>query len=136
MDTRIHTQICFLIDDDEDDREIFGLAMAQVDHSIYCTFAADGIEGLSRLASDHSFVPDHIFIDMNMPRMNGLRCLEEIRKLSHLSEVPVYMYSTSSNDRSISETKALGATGFIVKPSSLADLIGILAGLVQKTVHG
>ena len=116
---------CLLIDDDIDDQEIFNLALNQLDEKIECQIANDAIEALDRFRSDPSFVPGHIFIDVNMPRMNGIECLKEIKKLSHLDSAEVFMYSTTSDPRVIGITGDLGAR-FIVKPSSVDSLVAIL----------
>jgi CheY-like chemotaxis protein len=112
---------CLLVDDDDDDKEIFCLALQKVDPSIDCTTASDGLEALSIL-NNNSFVPDYIFLDLNMPRMDGKECLKEIRKRRHLNNVPVIIFSTSSADKDIEETKRLGASSFITKPPLVATL--------------
>lgn len=109
------------MDDDEDDKEIFCLALQRTDPSIGCITASDGLEALAIL-KDRSFVPDFIFIDLNMPVMNGKECLKEIRKLPHLDHIAVIMISTSSADKDKEETKGLGANAFITKPPLIADL--------------
>jgi DNA-binding NtrC family response regulator len=118
--------ICFLVDDDIDDQEIFNIAMKDVDSSICCVFVNDGVQALQKINEDESFIPHCIFIDMNMPRMNGLQCLEAIKKIPRLQSVPVYMYSTSSDPKSVAETRDMGAIDFIVKPSSISTLSSIL----------
>ena len=112
---------CLLVDDDEDDREVFCLALNQVDPSVTCITACDGLEALLIL-EEESIVPDYIFLDLNMPRMDGKECLREIRKQKHLAHVPVIIFSTSSADKEKAETKRLGATSFIVKPPRLSTL--------------
>jgi CheY-like chemotaxis protein len=112
---------CLLVDDDEDDKEIFCLALAKVDPAIECTTASDGLEALSIL-KNRSFVPSYIFLDLNMPRMDGKECLKEIRKQSHLQDIPVIIFSTSSAEKDIEETKKLGASSFITKPPLVATL--------------
>jgi len=112
---------CFLIDDDPDDKEIFCMALEDMKQKISCTYARDGIEALRKLEDIH-FRPDYIFIDMNMPRMNGNKCLEEIKKIDRIKEVPVFMYSTSADPSIVAETRQLGAAGFIVKPTSILEL--------------
>lgn len=123
MTSKTHPiRTCLLVDDDEDDREIFCLALTQVDPSINCRIATDGLEALSIL-KEKLFLPDYIFLDLNMPRMDGKECLREIRKQKHLADIPVIIFSTSSADREKEETRRLGASSFIVKP----PLVSILA---------
>lgn len=114
-------KICLLVDDDEDDTEIFSLAVSEAFPSIDCRFASDGIEALKML-EDVSFVPDYIFLDLNMPLMSGKECLAELRKRPHLLDVPVIIFSTSSSHRDMVETKALGASSFITKPPLISAL--------------
>jgi CheY-like chemotaxis protein len=113
---------CFLIDDDPDDQEIFGLALQNVDIPIVCSVANDADEAIARLSEPGSLLPDYIFLDMNMPRINGAECLREIRKLEHLRHIPVIMYSTSLKPNDIELTRNLGATDFITKPSNIGAL--------------
>src|SRR5687768_4181197 len=124
----------FLIDDDTDDQEIFGHALERANGHVKCVFANDGIQALEKIQSDADFKPDFIFIDMNMPRMNGQQCLAEIKKIERLKDTPVYMYSTASDPESLEENKRLGAKDFIVKPSDIQDLIAILKGIIHKPV--
>lgn len=124
----------FLIDDDTDDQEIFCHAMEKANSHVQCVFANDGIMALEKIRQEEDFKPDFIFIDMNMPRMNGQQCLAEIKKIERMKNIPVYMYSTSADPESIEENKQLGAADFIVKPSDLNDLIGILKSILQKPV--
>jgi DNA-binding response OmpR family regulator len=119
----MHEKItCFLIDDDDDDQEIFSLALNNIDEAINCVMANDGIDALNKLSLDDNFTPDFIFLDLNMVRMNGRECLIEIKKIERLQEVPIIIYSTSSEQKDISETKLLGAADYIIKPPSMTQL--------------
>jgi CheY-like chemotaxis protein len=122
---------CLLVDDDDDDREIFCLALAQADPSMKCSVARDGVEALAMLTSA-SDIPNYIFLDLNMPRMNGKECLREIRKTDRLKDVPVIIFSTSLLQKDIMETQTLGASSFITKPPSVDMLAQSLAGLFNK----
>ena len=121
-----------MVDDDTDDQEIFALALAEVDNSISCVTAKSGIEALDRL-NESNFRPDYIFLDLNMPRMNGKQCLKKIKDQASLSEIPVVIYSTSSERRDIEETKALGAAAFITKPPGISELIRSLHHILLDT---
>ena len=118
---------CFLIDDDIDDQEIFALVLKSINPSITCITANDGIEAVTKLTGEETFNPDYIFLDLNMPRMDGKQCLQEIRKISRLNGTPVIIYSTSSNQRDILETRALGANDYLEKQSSMTELKNKLA---------
>jgi CheY-like chemotaxis protein len=81
-----------LVDDDQDDAYIFNEAIVTIDPNIKCIHVIDGIEALQIL---EDMTVDIIFLDLNMPRMNGKECLEEIRKRNRLKDIPVIIYSTS-----------------------------------------
>jgi CheY-like chemotaxis protein len=123
--------VYFFIDDDMDDQEIFGMAISEVDPSIECVFASDGIEALDKL-THMEYLPGCVFIDLNMPRMNGMECLVEIRKQERLQHVPVYIYSTSADPTLIQECQQLGVRQFIVKPPGLHLLTEILKEITQS----
>lgn len=119
---------CLLIDDDDDDIEIFGMAIASISKDIFFKGISEPIIALE-LLTEKKILPHWIFIDHNMPRMNGEQCLREIIKLSHLIAVPKYMYSTSTDGELSIRLVATGATGFITKPRSLNELKILLGNL-------
>jgi CheY-like chemotaxis protein len=114
--------IAFIIDDDLDDQEIFLFVIHQISDSVKCIFANDGMQALNKLKADASFTPALIFIDINMPKVNGMQCLTEIKKIKRLQHVPVYMYSTSAEKAIVEQCKNYGATGFIKKSIDTDDL--------------
>jgi len=120
-------KICFLIDDDIDDQEIFTLVLKSVNPAITCVTANDGIEAVAKLTTEATFNPDYIFLDLNMPRMSGKECLQEIKKIGRLNGTPIVIYSTSSEQKDILETRALGASDYLEKQSSIEELKNRLA---------
>lgn len=115
----------FLIDDDEDDLELFITALHEVNKPITCLTAKNGVTALKML-EDENLSPDYIFLDLNMPVMNGKEFLSEIKTRHRLRNIPVIILSTSSDYRDKTETLALGASAFITKPASLSRLIKVL----------
>jgi len=113
----VGTKCCLLIDDDLDDQELFCLAAKEADMDVVCICANDGLEGLEKLAQPQAIIPDYIFIDLNMPRMNGIDSLREIKKLPYLNESRIIIYSTSIDEKSRTESKALGVDKFLIKPA-------------------
>ena len=116
-----HSLLALLIDDDKDDQEIFLMALNAISPSVRCEFANDGIYALDEL-KNNGFRPNIIFIDINMPRMNGIQCLTEIKKVSKLQHIPAYMYSTSYESAIVEECLRIGATGFLKKAIRIEDL--------------
>ncbi|GAB3501434.1 response regulator [Emticicia fontis] len=123
--------IVFLIDDDIDDQEIFTFIFSDAYPLAECVFADDGLYALEKL-QDVSFNPDIIFIDINMPRLNGLEILKELKKIERLSETPVYMYSTSKENVVVEESIRLGATGFIKKHIDTDDAKEEFRSIIAK----
>lgn len=123
---------CVLIDDDPDDQELFEIAVKSIDEHIACSFANDGNEGLILLEKQKNDPPDFIFLDLNMPRMDGKECLAEIMKNPVLKKIPVIIFSTSSHPRDKEEALAGGAAGFMTKPPRTAELTAMLKKLFES----
>jgi CheY-like chemotaxis protein len=115
-----------LIDDDEEDQEIFIDALREVDSFLHCSVANDGEEALSLLNGDALLKPDLIFIDMNMPKLNGKQVLQALKFSGSLRDVPVVMYSTFFGAKDIEEIKALGAAHHMVKATRFDELCSSL----------
>jgi len=112
----------FIVDDDVDDQEIFVSAVQEIDKSIKCITSSDCEEALRILKTELTQLPDYIFLDLNMPRINGRQCLAELKKEVKLRHIPVIIYSTSSLKKDIEETARLGADHFLIKPNKFDEL--------------
>jgi CheY-like chemotaxis protein len=123
-------KILFLIDDDQDDREIFKEAVASFDPKIEIIFASDGIEALEILSST-KIQPDLIFLDYNMPRMNGLECLKRLKSDFSLRNIPVVMYTTSGDREQEKVILKLGADHYMQKTVSFEGLCKELGRLIR-----
>ena len=124
----------FLIaDDDPDDQELFIKALQDIDANCKCVTAFNGQEALSKLEQATADLPDFIFLDLNMPRLNGKQCLAAIKKNERLNHIPVIIYSTSAHTRDIQETKELGAFSFLQKPNKFDDLSHALRDIIDGT---
>jgi CheY-like chemotaxis protein len=126
------SKTCLLIDDDQDDQEIFMIALKDSGQRVKCQMVDNAILGLQQLDSDPEKIPDYIFLDLNMPGMNGMQCLEQIKSRPFLKDVPVVIFSTSSRQQDINETQKMGAAAFITKPSSIRSLTKILAEFFEQ----
>jgi CheY-like chemotaxis protein len=108
-----------LIEDDRDDQDTFLQALSELKNVMLVEIVNNGREALEKLKNSR-VLPDFIFMDVNMPVMNGMECLTEIDKYPNLREVPVVMLSTSSDQKA--EAFKLGAKAFIKKTSNDSDL--------------
>ncbi len=121
-----------LVDDDPDDQLLFQEAMAETDKAVLCTLAVDGVDALEKLNSGLISKPDLVLMDMNMPRMNGIDCLKELKKDSRYSDIPVIMYSTSCIGEYQRQCFENGAIGYMEKPSDFTVLCHKLKMLLSE----
>lgn len=111
-----HTKI-LLIDDDPDDQIIFIDALNEIAAGIDCVTANDGFEALGYLETMVP-VPSLIFLDLNMPVMNGFECLTLIKKEDRFKSIPVVIFTTSDDPTDKKRTSELGAEFFFTKTAS------------------
>ena len=119
-----------LADDDEDDRLFFIDAFEELKINTIVNTVNNGRELLNFLNHPETVLPNIIFLDLNMPILNGIECLKEIKLNDRFKEIVIAIYSTSSSDQDIEDTFVLGANIYIKKPSSFDSLKKILAEIV------
>lgn len=118
----LKNNIIMIVDDDDDDREFFCEALDKIDVDLKCLHVENGEKALQYLQDDEQIMPDYIFLDLNMPRLDGKECLVAIKKIDHLRKVPVIIYSTSNHPADKEQTLRLGANGFIHKHTEFTSL--------------
>ncbi len=111
-----------LADDDLDDCNFFKHALEELSASAQLTTVHDGEELMQYLSANSIQLPDVLFLDINMPRKNGLECLSEIKRNSKLKDLPVVMFSTSNSWDTINMLFKSGSHVYIHKPSDFAQL--------------
>jgi DNA-binding response OmpR family regulator len=121
-----------IIDDDTEDRELFLEALREVDGNIKGISAQDGREALRLLENELVILPDFIFLDINMPMMNGKECLVNLKKHLKLKTIPIVMYSTTSDTNEIKDFYKLGAYDFLIKPSNFRNLVEALESIIAR----
>lgn len=113
-----------LTDDDIDDLMLFEEAIREVSLPVEFSSADNGNELLRLLKSDYH--PNLIFLDLNMPGKNGKDCLKELRSNPDSKNIPVIMYSTSSNQEDIETCYRRGANLYVIKPHLFSDIVKTL----------
>lgn len=116
----------WLVDDDEDDHLVFEsalntvLPLATIKHIYSCS------EFLSLLDKE---TPDLIFLDINLPYMDGKRCLKHIKEQKRFYRLPIAVYSASDYHVDINTMYGYGATLYIIKPLTEKNLLTLLKGV-------
>jgi len=130
--TKMEKKICVLYaDDDADDIEMFQEILHDIDRSILFLKATDGLEAL-KLLRESLVPPDVVFLDINMPLINGKECLMEIRRDEHLKEIPVIMYSTANTEQEVVHCLELGASDYLCKASNYDKLRGDIESILRN----
>lgn len=118
-----------LIDDDEDEFLILSNTVANMP-GVHCSYASNSRNGIEILKTG---LPDMVLLDMNMPAINGLKCLEYIKQIKEISHIPVFLYSTSLTDTYSDRAHNLGASGCLQKTSSPEVLHDMIIRILKLT---
>lgn len=111
-----------LADDDTDDCIFFKKALEELSVSTELITVHDGEQLMDYLSKNSEHLPHVLFLDINMPRKNGLECLSEIKQNNKLKDLPVVMFSTSNSWETINGLFKSGAHVYIHKPSDFSQL--------------
>lgn len=120
-----------LADDDESDRLLFTEAFSELKIKTTVHTVNNGIQLMEWLNTKSNHLPDLLFLDLNMPRKNGLECLKEIRSNEKLKDISIAIYSTSDNEKDMEETFLNGANIYITKPNNFTILKQVLGKAVM-----
>src|SRR5688572_18499261 len=110
----------FYADDDPVDIVFFTRALTRIDPDIQCTTAVDGVEALEKLFSLPR-KPNAIFIDLYMPKLDGIECVIAIKRNKDFKQIPIIIISNAINKKEIDQFNRLGVYYFLSK-STFEDL--------------
>jgi CheY-like chemotaxis protein len=111
-----------IIDDDADDKQFLIEVAREIHPSINFVLADNFNDAINILQNNSGRLPDFIFLDLNLPCINGKQGLKYLKNDANLSSIPVVIYTTSKLAEDIEDTKNLGAAHFITKPHSSQQL--------------
>ena len=118
----------FLVEDDKDDQDFFLDALKEIANTNLFAIANNGIEALYKLKHS-TILPDIIFMDINMPMMNGMECLKAVTNNPLTKHIPVIILTTDGNCKEL--IQQLGARAFIKKPSNCKVLVDKIEQLIN-----
>jgi CheY-like chemotaxis protein len=111
-----------LADDDHDDCWLFKEALNELTVTTDLTIVHNGEELMQYLIAEKDRLPHALFLDLNMPRKNGIECLSEIKDNPALKDLPVIIISTSFDPETGNQLYTNGAQYFIRKPNEFTQL--------------
>ena len=113
-------------DDDKDDCLFIKEALEELELTTHLTTVHNGKQRMLLLGKISNVFYNILFLDLNMPRKNGIECLEVIKRIEKVKSLPVFVFSTP-HDKSVAERlNKLAAQYYISKPSSYSDLKKII----------
>lgn len=122
-----------LVEDEPADAHLVRLAFQESQLDIRLEQVVDGREALAFLRKQPPYTsattPGLILLDLNMPRMNGLEFLAEVKADPKLKRLPVVVLTTSDSDKDIEGCYEMGASGYITKPIDIDRFIQVIKSL-------
>ena len=113
-------------DDSPSMRQMVSFTLKEAGYSV--VEACDGRDALEKLKSSKV---DMLITDLNMPNMDGIELIRQVRQLPDYKFIPVIMLTTESDETKKSEGKAAGATGWLVKPFSPPQLTAVIKKVLR-----
>lgn len=120
-----------LIDDDIDDAEMFGEALLRIEAGVTYCHVRDDAGMFQFLGHIQNQKPDIIFLDVNMPKISGWECLNQLKSHTTYHSIPVIMYSTSSLQEDKDLALQSGASGFLTKANDFMRMVKTLEIIVN-----
>jgi two-component system, chemotaxis family, chemotaxis protein CheY len=114
-----------VVDDYSTSQRLLSFILRQSKHTVVT--ALDGLSALARLAEAPV---DLVITDLNMPEMDGLTLLQELRADERFQSLPVIILTGSAYEQDSSRARAAGATTFLTKPVESEELIATVHGLL------
>lgn len=113
------------VDDSVSIRTSISFVLKQEGYDI--TEAVDGVDGLAKAKADKFNL---IITDINMPNMDGIEMIKQLRQTDGYKFTPIIALTTENQESKMQEGKAAGATGWIVKPFTSEKLIAIVKKII------
>lgn len=138
MKFQSQTVSILIAEDDQDDCLLIKEAFEEDGQGYNLIFVQDGVELFQYLRQQEKYAepkstsrPDLILLDLNMPRMDGLEALAELKADPDFRSIPVVVLTISSTEQQVLRTYDLGGAGFIIKPVNTDEMVGVAKVLKQ-----
>ncbi len=118
-----------LVEDDEIDVMTVKRAVKDLNITNPLHIAGNGEEGLKYLEKHQSELPSIILLDINMPRMNGIEFLKQIKSHSDFKRIPVIILTTSKEEQDRYDSFNLSAAGYMLKPVDYTKFVELFRAI-------
>jgi CheY-like chemotaxis protein len=128
----VHTQQMLLVEDNQNDVELMLTVLEDSNLAGKVVIARDGVEALDYLFRRGKFAtrdegtPTVVLLDINMPKINGLEVLRQVRADAQLQWLPVVMLTSSRVEQDIIKSYELGANAYVVKPVDFEEYVKVV----------
>jgi two-component system, chemotaxis family, chemotaxis protein CheY len=114
------------VDDSASMRQMISFTLKEAGYDVI-----EAVDGMDALNKAKSSTPDAVLSDVNMPNMDGITLISELRKLPSYKHIPMLMLTTESGADKKAEGKSAGATGWMVKPFNPEQLLATIKKVVS-----
>ena len=133
---RVETAVILLVEDDCDDQALMRRVLGKSRYPVDLQIVSDGQKAMDYLLARDQFAepgsaprPDLVLLDLNMPNLNGMQVLEEVRADPDLRLIPVVVLTTSQQEEDVLRSYDLGCNSFVTKPAEMDSLLQMLRTL-------
>jgi CheY-like chemotaxis protein len=116
---------CLLVNDNAHDQAVFVKALMEVSPATLCLTAPDGVDAMYMMLRE-DFIPDYIFVELSMPRLDGLNFLRTLKKIKNLKNIPVVIHANSTQEHKLSEIKEAGAKAIYMQRYSHVGVCNLI----------
>jgi len=125
-------ELLVMIDDDTDDHEIFNIAVSEIRRPLRCLFFPDCEQAVAHFRVPDVDTPGLVFIDLNLPRINGRECLQNLQSISTFDHPHVIVYSGSVPGHLRQGLVDVGVGTFMEKSGSISILVEQITDLLDN----
>ena len=123
-------QTIFLVEDDEDDQELIKIAFGKLSLKHQLQIVNNGQEMLDALEGQTS-LPCLIILDLNMPILNGIQTLKELKANPRFTKIPKVVFTTSDSEENKNKCYSYGAADYFIKPARMNEIVTTLEKIVS-----
>ena len=127
-------KIFLLVDDDQDDADLFAEAVEELQHLVEYQYVPSARDLFRFLENRQPQSKLAIFLDINMPAVNGWECLAQLKAVDAYKHIPVIIYTTSESPQDAKKATQSGAYGFVTKPDRFKVLVDMLENIAKGSI--